>query len=711
MNTVDVANETPKRPEETVMLGRIVRPEGGGSRFPAVLCHDPVLWPHLETPWLRAWIGRELGLAPPRRERRSHMAVLNESNHESDLARHCLMVGTSGSGKSRMSELLAGQLFRRGHSLISLEPKLSTIRQIAAQAQAAGLSPEQITVVSPRAPGGSPGWNPFLNRLPAAENASDFVAVIAGNATSWGPRLADILANVALIVATHRLSLYELMQALRTPDYLQALLDRPLTGRPSAAYREAADALALEFLAGSKSARTEAVGAVTNKIREALRNDFLRDLLTARANTLDLSLLWKRQGVVLVHLDRASLGEAGAKLLAGMIASSLFRISLRVTGPIPVNFALDEISTTEHFVGEILENIAVFSRSANLRLLAAAQNISQLGGRLREALLSANVQISFRLSPSDSRLVAASLAAGTEPSIARVRAEASSPARHGGLAPRSMWRHRLLDESGRPLRLDPATWTRLQTEELFRLPDGRGASSGDDPLGAISRLAARHGLPRLYVRAADTGEPIEVHRYVAGVSPTSYWVDGPQPLALVVSFPTPRLTGAERRGEADAVRAWTRILQGLPVQHAVLRVGGGEPVIMRVADVPETALANIGPYLAAALQANGQSAKEILACADERRKTVRRLARGERDPAADGNGALDGNGTLDRSGQERRPMFRTRPERDAQNGTNNADKQQSGENFDADRSDTGTASGQPPFPLDDADFADDGSLG
>ncbi len=696
-------------PGDGLTLGQVVRLEDNriaDGGFPAVVCHDPVLQPHLDRPWLRAWIGRELGLAPPRKNQPARTATVEAA----DLACHCTAIGTSGSGKSRMAELMIGQLLGRGQSLIALEPKLQTIRQIAAQAQAAGLSPEQVVILSPRAPGGVPGWNNFLTELPATENAEDFCAVVAGNATSWGPRLADILANMAHVVAAHRLSVFELMRCLRDPEYLGALLERPPAGRQTAAYLEAADALKHEFLAGSRSARAESVGAVTNKIRKTLRNDFLKALLSARSNTLDLSRLWKRQGVVLVHLDRASLGEEGAGFLAGLVASSLFRTSLRVSGPVPVTLALDEIATAEHFVGETLANIATFSRSANLRLLAAAQNMSQMSGPLREALLSANVQISFRLSPADARTVATSLAAGTESSVVRVRAEAQPPRRQGGPAPHSTWRHLLRDASGRPLRLDPAAWERLQADALFRLPGTGGANSGEDPLGTISRLAARHGVARLYVRAADTGEPVEVRRYVAGLKPASYWVEGPRPLWLAVSFPTPRLTGAERRGEADAARSWIRILQGLPKQHAVLRVGGGNLVVMRVADVPETSLESVGPYLAAALRANGQSAEEVEACAHARREAVVRLARSAGQTAGDG-ALADGRHKPGRT-------FRTRPGGSAQNGTDAADTTDGnviegdvmeGE-FD-ERRNGGKAPGSGLFPFaGDGGFADDGSL-
>ena len=553
---------TDNTPERELTLGEIVRPEGSGtaSEFPAIVCHDPIVQPHLDKPWLKAWIGRELGLAPRQRKRRSRVAMLRET----DLSLHCTTVGTSGMGKSRIAALMTGQFLKWGHSMVVADPKLETLWQIAAQAQAAGLAPNQITLISPRAPGGIPGWNPFLTPLPASENADDFAALIMGSNDSWGVRLGDTFVNVAHIVAAHRLSVIELMQCLRNPAYLEALLRHPPPDLLSAAYEEAADALTHEFLAGSKAARVESAAAVTNKIRKTIRNDYLRALLSSHRNTVDLSRLWKRQGVVLVHVDRASLGEEGARFLAGMVTSSLFRTSLRVTGPVPVACALDEISTTAKFVGETLENIATFSRSANIHLLSACQDIAQLGGPLREAMLSANVQISFRLSPSDARLVAASLAAGTESSVVRVRAEADTPHRRGGQTPYSTCLHTLRDPAGRPLRLDAVSWERLQSEEMFRLPRIHGPSIGEDPLAAISRLATKQGVRHLYVRAADSGEPIEVRRYVAGLDPASYWVGGPQPLSLAVSFPTPRLTGAERRGEADVARTWTCLLQSLP---------------------------------------------------------------------------------------------------------------------------------------------------
>jgi hypothetical protein len=133
-------------------------------------------------------------------------------------------------------------------------------------------------------------------------------------------------------------------------------------------------------------------------------------------------------------------------------------------------------------------------------------------------------------------------------------------------------------------------------------------------------------LARLYVLALDTGEPVELRQYVAGLPPTSYRIEGPS-LQLVVSFPRPRFTAVERESESDVARAWTARLQELPVQHAVLKVAQAGVGIMRVVDVPDPAVdaRRRAVFLAASVAANGQAATEIAATLEWREAEVERL--------------------------------------------------------------------------------------
>jgi hypothetical protein len=145
----------------------------------------------------------------------------------------------------------------------------------------------------------------------------------------------------------------------------------------------------------------------------------------------------------------------------------------------------------------------------------------------------------------------------------------------------------------------------------------------------LQALTRGSGLSRLYVHAADSNEPVEIREYVAGLPETGYWVEGPR-LHLVVSFPRPRFTGVKQWTAAEATRHWTGVLQNLPVRHAVLRLAGGEPGVIRVASVltPTVNSRQREQFLAKSIAANCQPAAEINATLEYRQQQVERLAAG-----------------------------------------------------------------------------------
>jgi TraM recognition site of TraD and TraG len=196
---------------------------------------------------------------------------------------------------------------------------------------------------------------------------------------------------------------------------------------------------------------------VLNKIRELLRSAFLRPLLCARRNTLCLSRLWHQPGVVLLRLDRSTLGEEGSRLLAGLITHLLFRTALRAAGPVPVVLAIDELPVLERFVGEALTEMVTLARSQGIQCLVACQHLAQLSENLRGALLAnAAVQAFLRLGYADAKLVAASLAVGAEPRVTRLVATIDRQDRKSGRTETAEQRHPIRDAYGRPLRLSQA---------------------------------------------------------------------------------------------------------------------------------------------------------------------------------------------------------------------------------------------------------------
>jgi hypothetical protein len=584
-----------------------------------VICDDPPMALHTDRPWFRACAAQRLGLAWPTEggDGRTRVELPTAS-----LAKHLLLGGATGSGKTRaLLHILEGQI-AAGCSAVVVDPKGELIEQCLALLRRSGVPPEQVTLLDPRWDGGVPGWNALAADLPLSEAITDFVSLLAQlHQSSWGPRLELLLTSALWLVGAHGGSVFEVNRALTRDDYREALLRLPAPALADPVpYDEAVHYFVHEFERWGRGERATAVAAVSNKLGgQLLRTPFLRSLLCAQRTTLHLAELWRQPRFILVHLDRPGLGEAGARFLAGLLVHQLFRTALRTPGRRPVVLLLDELPAIERMVGEVVAEIVTQARSTGLQCHVAFQNSSQLSDELRTTLLAnCAAQVFFRQGHADAKAIAASLAAGSLPHLRRLTASVDAVDRESCEPEALEWRHPIRDGSGRLLRLPQEAWERC-------LPLPAGIAAGD-----LAAAAAASGIPRLYVHAADSGEPVALGAYVQGLRRgRDYRIEGPA-LQLVVRFPRPRLTAVERGSEADAVRDWIGCLQSLPPQHAVVRLEGGPPQVVRVSDVPTASWSDAvrERYLAGSAAATAQSAAECLETVRQRAARVEQLARG-----------------------------------------------------------------------------------
>lgn len=589
-----------------------------------ILCDDPDLASHVYRPWFRAYVAERMGQKRLRGSAASPQGVAGIDG--SELARHACVCGASGSGKTRLALHLLAEQLRAGCSVVMLDPKAQTIQHMLQLALAAGVPAEDITLLRPDTlSAGAPGWNPLAgNRgVPPEQAAADVVSILAQSApSSWGPRLQDLLTNALIVIAAHRLSLYELARFLQRDDYREGLLQQtPPNGilADPEAYAEAMQFFSREFSRLSPSERLAATGPVTNKFREMLRSPFLRAVLCSRRTTLDLARLWQRRSLVLVHLDTAGLGDEGVRLLGGLMAHQLYQTSLRASGPVPVALCLDEMGIAEGFIGDAASKILGIARSQNLRLLVACQHFAQLSDGLRAAILANTaVRAFFRLGYDDARIVASWLAAGTGERLEAIRAEAPPQKREEATRDWTSKSHVICDGYGTPLELTGPAWTAFSG---FRQGVG-----GDRQLVALGQLSAVSGTGRLYVKAPDTGASVELNRYVKGLDGEEYEVTGPSPVKLVIHFLRPRLSVTERETEAERGQGWLRTLMELPVQHAVLRGALGQTGIAKIAAVSDPAFSTSFYQFQAKVAGMGQAASEVEATLEWRKHEIERLA-------------------------------------------------------------------------------------
>jgi hypothetical protein len=587
----------------------------------AIHCEDPRLFLHARRPWLLAYLRERLGVRPAVgvRGRRRRLQVPDEV-----LGRHALAVASSGYGKTRTLLHAARGHIVRGGSLILIDPKGETVDRLLPLLCEAGVPPERIACFDPTSPGPIPGWNPFLEEIPVQQIAGDMASLIHSAVPNRGVRLDELLIQALIVVGSYRLSWLELGRLITDDAYRERLL-RSTAPRPSLALREAAEYFRTEFPSWNRSERATTVSSVMNRVRELVRSDFLGPLLNARRNTLRLSDFWREPQILLVKLDRTALGEAGERLLAGLLTDFVFRTALRSPGPTPVLLAIDELPSVARLAEKALTDIVTIARSQNLRLFAATQHLAALPDGLRAALLAnCSLRIFLRLGPEDARSAAAALAAGREERLGRVVLESEREDRDTGEVPRAKWSHPILDAKGRPLRLNPPGYEELTTNEF----------TFEEAVGHVSRLAAQSGRRRLYVRDPVTREAVALNRYIAGVPSEDCRIEGPV-LSLVISFPRPRISGTDRDTEADGIRRLARALQDLPVQRAVVSVAGAPPELVRIADVPAPSLSpgRLARYMEEIRKARGQP-EGAEALMEVRRREADRIARGENHAAS-----------------------------------------------------------------------------
>lgn len=332
------------------------------------------------------------------------------------LDRQACIFGAIGSGKTRLALHLIEEQLRAGCSLLAIDPKSESVRDLISCAISAGVAPEDVILIKPGEDASIPGWNPFLSDDPPDETARAMHSFFQ-EITDLRERMDELMRNALTVVATHRLSLQECRPLIASPTYRRALLEREPPGGPNRAYRQAIRYFQEDFLRRNESGREETIQAVNNRLNALLDVPFFSALLCAGRNTLDLAELWSKQKVVIVYLDQQRLGYDGSRIVGGLLAYQAYLTAMKIgaDSPLPVVLALDEIGAQEKFLGQYLSTIVTVARSHHLRLLIATQDFSRISSLLLKALIkNAQFRAFFQLGEEDAREVSATFAARTE---------------------------------------------------------------------------------------------------------------------------------------------------------------------------------------------------------------------------------------------------------------------------------------------------------
>lgn len=582
---------------------------------PNIVCNDDDLLRHIGKPWFNSWLEQQHGIDMEPHRTEPGPFALPPSFFQDDPerpSRHAFCVGKAGSGKTRFMLGLLREQLKLGCSAVVMDFKSETVQQALWCALDAGIAKEDIVALSPYSDGAVPGWNPLSVPRDSIQDAAEQFADIVEESTPYKlTKSKDLLINAATVIAAQGLSVVELGRFLTFAPYRDAVLGESRRAGHWDEFWNEHEYFATEYASMSKSEQTAAASAVLNKFRPLLTSPYLSSVLSAPKDTLDLPSLWKRQRVILVHLD------AKTGMLASFLARHLQRAAKRGNGPVPVALCLDELESQEALLGKAVGDMLNFARSQNLRVLAACQFLDQLSDRLYASFMTnASLKAFFTLHAPDAKKVSQTLAQGSGKRIGQVELS-RDPTKNA--VDKIRIAYRVQDRNDRDIVLSQEDAAKIKSPPYVD-------AHHKDPDGLL-----RHEVPAAAMGYTELRAwKMPLRKFLSGVGnnwelmPSRGYGDAE--LLVVPGFYPPKVR-AYWSTESDLAAEAAKKLRECPRRHALVCVSDREPAFIRTADMDfPGVLPDIGEY------ASGRSAEEAARQMKALREQLARLSGQEPPP-------------------------------------------------------------------------------
>jgi hypothetical protein len=224
---------------------------------------------------------------------------------ESDLDRHALVLGSTGTGKSSMLELIARMAFQAGRGCALIDPHGDLFERVAAWALHAKVS--DLTILDFTRPDLLPGWNP-LKPLPGVDPGRQVDLLIGIFKRLYADEDARSFALGVKVQEILRFSFRAAIES-EVPCTLDTLRSFLLIPALRSRLLATASADVRYYFHERFTKREESfVPAVLNKLEPFLGSMAVQRFLGQPTNTIDPLAIMDRGGTLLVNLAKGYLG-------------------------------------------------------------------------------------------------------------------------------------------------------------------------------------------------------------------------------------------------------------------------------------------------------------------------------------------------------------------------------------------------------------------
>ncbi|MBA3723432.1 MAG: type IV secretion system DNA-binding domain-containing protein [Candidatus Levybacteria bacterium] len=316
----------------------------------------------------------------------SEVSFIGQTNYRSenkvfglkrfDRRRHLYVVGKTGSGKSKLLELLLKADIENGDGCCLIDPHGDLAVEVLKFVPKERIN--DVVYVDPIDRNFPVGFNPLepVEDYEMRQHLSTFFIATFKKlfGGTWNPRMENLIRYITLAL-------------LETPDSNVLGISRILS---DTAYRQRVikqiqDPVVKgfwtnDFKPSDAQYANEAIVPLTNKIGQFVSNPMIRNIIGQKKNVLQFDKFMNEGKIVIINLSKGKLGEENTALLGSMFITKIQQAALARSG-IPESqrrdfyFYVDEF---QNFATDAFSSILSEARKYRLDLTIAHQYIAQL---------------------------------------------------------------------------------------------------------------------------------------------------------------------------------------------------------------------------------------------------------------------------------------------------------------------------------------------
>lgn len=322
----------------------------------------------------------------------------------SDRRRHLYAVGKSGTGKSKMLELLIQNDLNDGKGIGVLDPHGDLVDAILRM-----IPEHRVKDVILFDPGDTEfpiAFNPLEKvdekyKMQITIGFIDIFKKLFGN--NWSDRLEHVLRYTTLaLLDSPNTTVLSILKMLTDKNYRQTIVARIQDSVVKNFWVN-------EFAGWSEKFDAEAITPLLNKVGQLVSTNMIRNMIGQPVNTFDIRDIMDNQKILLMKVSKGLLGEENSQLIGSMIVTKIYqaamaRADMKEEDRRDFYFYVDEF---QNFATDTFSEILSEARKYHLCLTIAHQYVGQLSDEIKKTVFgNVGSMLSFRVGADDATILA-----------------------------------------------------------------------------------------------------------------------------------------------------------------------------------------------------------------------------------------------------------------------------------------------------------------